>query len=293
MKTFDFSEYIERYNAGEMSDSQKKWFEKELEGNIILQNEVSLRKRTDEILENQNIISLRNKLSGIERRRKTDIQYKRTKSDIQYNNKETQIQYENKETQIQFGNKDTEIQYERKNPGIQYRKLKAPAYFKYAAVVAGVIFLGGVTLFHGNSLSNDEIISKYYKIYEPPTTQRSSQSETDADFSMALKLYNTHDFRQAAILFNKVVERNPRDMQSELLSGVANFGAKRYVEAKQSYVKVINDNNNYFVENAKWYLALCYVQTNEKEKAIQQLEAIKKEDGIYSKDAGKIMRRFK
>jgi hypothetical protein len=284
MKTFDFSEYIERYNAGEMSDSQKKWFEKELEGNIILQNEVNLRKRTDEILENQNIISLRNKLSGIERRRKTDIQYKRINSDIQYNNKETEIQYEKK---------DTEIQYERKTPGIQYRKLKAPAYFKYAAIVAGVILIGSITLFHGNSLSNDEIISKYYKIYEPPTTQRSAQSETDADFNMALKFYNTHDFRQAAILFNKVVERNPRDMQSELLSGVANFGAKKYIEAKQSYVKVINDNNNYFVENAKWYLALCYVQSNEKEKAIQQLEVIKKEDGIYSKDAGKIMRRFK
>ena len=60
MRTFDLSDFIERYNADEMSDSQKVWFEKELEGNQKLQNEVNLRKRTDEILENQNIISLRN-----------------------------------------------------------------------------------------------------------------------------------------------------------------------------------------------------------------------------------------
>jgi TolA-binding protein len=284
MKTFDFSEYIERYIAGEMSDPQKKWFEKELEGNIILQNEVNLRKRTDEILENQNIISLRSKLSAIEIRRKAEIQYKR---------RETHIQYEGKDMNIQYEKKEADIQYERKDTSIRYRSFQRQVYLKYAAVIALVVLIGSVALFPGKNLSNDDIISKYYKVYEPPTTQRSAQSESDADFTMALKFYNSHDFGKAAVLFNKVVERNPKDMQSELLSGVAKFGDKKYTEAKQSYVRVINDNNNYFIENAKWYLALCYVQTNEKDKAIQQLTEIRNEKGIYSSDARKIIRRFK
>jgi TolA-binding protein len=266
MKTIDFSEYIERYNAGEMTDSQKKWFEKELEGNITLQNEVNLRKRTDEILENQNIISLRNKLSGIERKREAEIQYERRNADIQY---------------------------KRKDVGIQYRKTKVPVYLKYAAVIAGVFLLGSITLFPGKNLTGDEIINRYYKDYEPPTAQRSGGSEADADFTMALELFNAHDYSKAAILFNKVVKHNPRDMQSELLNGAANFGDKKFLEAKQSYFKVINDNNNLFIENAKWYLALCYVKTNEKDKAIQLLEVIKNEKGIYSKDARKIIRRFR
>ena len=58
MKTIDFSYFIERFNAGEMSEAEKQWFQKELEGNEKLRNEVSLRKRTDEILKNQNVISL-------------------------------------------------------------------------------------------------------------------------------------------------------------------------------------------------------------------------------------------
>jgi hypothetical protein len=82
MKTIDFSYFIERYNAGEMSESEKQWFLKELEGNEKLRNEVNLRKRTDEILKNQNVMSLRNKLSEIENRRK-EIQRKQFSSDMQ------------------------------------------------------------------------------------------------------------------------------------------------------------------------------------------------------------------
>ena len=66
MKTIDFSYFIERYNAGDMSDAEKEWFQKELEGNEKLRNEVILRKRTDVILKDKNVMSLRNKLAEIE-----------------------------------------------------------------------------------------------------------------------------------------------------------------------------------------------------------------------------------
>jgi TolA-binding protein len=69
MKTIDFSYFIERFNAGEMSDTEKQWFLKELEGNEKLRHEVSLRKHTDEILKKKDVMSLRNKLSEIEKQR--------------------------------------------------------------------------------------------------------------------------------------------------------------------------------------------------------------------------------
>lgn len=248
MKTIDFSYYIERYNAGEMSDAEKQWFLKELDGNEKLLNEVSLRKRTDEVLKNQNIISLRNKLSGIEKRREANI---------------------------------------------PVRNSKKPAYPKYAAVIAGLVLIGSITMFPGKNLSSEEIINRYYKAYEPPTTQRSGQSGTNADFTLALEYYNTHDYQNAAILFNKMVESNPKDMQSTLLNGITNFEKNKYSEAKRSFGNVINDNNNLYIDQAQWYLALCYVKTDEREKAIQQLEIIKKEGGIYRNDAKKIIRKLK
>lgn len=249
MKTIDFSYFIERHIAGEMSDAEKQWFLKELDGNEKLRNEVNLRQRTDKILKNQNVMSLRVKLSEIEK----------TRSEVVKPAKNS--------------NKST--------------------YIKYAAVLAGLVFIGSITIFSGKHLSNDEILKRYYKAYEPPTSQRSANSETDADFTLALEFYNTRDFEKAAILFNKVLEKKPNDMQTVLLKGVSNFEEKKYPEAKQSFSKVIDNKDNLYVDQAQWFLSLCYLNTNENDKAIQLLKIIVIENGNYKNEANKIIRRLK
>ena len=249
MKTIDFSYFIERFNAGEMSEAEKEWFLRELEGNEKLRNEVNLRKHADEILKNQDVISLRNKLSQIEHQRKVTA-----------------------------------------NPANNFKKT---TYIKYAAVFTGIILIGSVLLFSGKNLNNEKIMKNYYKVYEPPTGQRSAQSGTDADFTLALEFYNTHDYEKAAALFTKVIEKKPNDMQAVLLTGVSNFEDKKYPEAKQSFVKVIDDKDNLYIDQAQWYLALCYLNSYETEKAKQLFKIIGKENGIYKTDARKIIRGLK
>ena len=248
MKTIDFSYFIERYNAGEMSDSEIKWFQKELEGNEKLRKETILRKKTDMILESQDILSLRNKLSAIEKKRVNTIPAE-TKS--------------------------------RRSP------------MKYAAVIAGIVVIGSIALFSSKNLTNEQIIDQYYKAYEPITNQRSIGTESISDLDLAMEYYNAHDYRNAAFLFSKVVSNNPKDMQSTLLKGISNFENKEYPKAEQSFGNVIDDNNNLYIDQAEWYLALCYLNTDEIIKAKQLLEAIKKEEGIYKNDARKILRKMK
>jgi tetratricopeptide (TPR) repeat protein len=249
MKTIDFSYFIERYNAGEMSDTEKQWFQKELEGNESLRNEVNLRRKTDDILKQKNVMSLRNKLAEIER-------------------------------------KHAEVNSPAKSSG-------KPSYIKYAAVIAALVLIGSLVFIPGRNQTTDNLVKQYYKVYEPPTNQRSAHSATDADFSLALEFYNTHDYDKAAALFSKVLESKPNDMQSELLRGVSNFEQKQYPEAKQSFGKVIDDNDNLYVDQAKWYLALCYLYSGENDKAKQLFTIIGKERGIYQKDAKKIIRTLK
>ncbi len=248
MKTIDFSYFIERYNAGEMSDSEIKWFQKELEGNEKLRKETILRKKTDMILGSQDIISLRDKLSSIEKRR------------------ESTAPVENKS---------------RRSP------------MKYAAVIAGLVVIGSIALFSGKNLTNEEIIDQYYKAYEPITNQRSLITVSISDLDLAMEYYNAHDYSNAALLFNKVVTSNPKDMQSTLLNGISNFENKEFPEAEQSFGNVIDDNNNLYIDQAEWYLALCYLNTNEMIKAKQLFEAIKRDEGIYKNDARKILRKMK
>jgi tetratricopeptide (TPR) repeat protein len=249
MKTIDFSHFIEKYIAGEMGEDEREWFERELRGNDNLRSEVDLRKKADLVLRNQNLITLRKKL--------------------------------------------TEIDRSRKGADVPVRKAAKPAYLKYAAVLTALAVIGSVILFSGRNSGNDEVISRLYKPYEPPASQRSGPGMENADFTLALEFYNTNDYANAARFFNKVVESNPKDMQSVLMSGVSNFEDQKYPEAKNSFATVIKDNNNLFIETARWYLALCYIKTDDKDKAISQLKLITDENGIYSKNAGKILRKLK
>jgi len=82
-------------------------------------------------------------------------------------------------------------------------------------------------------------------------------------------------------------------MQTALLIGVSNFEEKKYPEAKQSFGRVIDDKDNLFVDQARWYLALCYLNTNETKKAKELFLTISKENGIYQNDAKKIMKGLK
>ena len=82
-------------------------------------------------------------------------------------------------------------------------------------------------------------------------------------------------------------------MHSTLLNGISNFEIQNYPEATNSFRKVINNNNNLYIDHAQWYLALCYIRTGDQVKAKEQLIEVEKSGSIYRKDARKILKRIK
>ena len=240
----NLSEFIERYISNEMTDSEKKWFLKEIDGNETLRREVELRKQTDNILKRTETINLRSKLALLEEER------------------------------------------------LKHRARKLVA-IKYAAACIVVALITGIWLFTNNNyLTNNELSDSFFKTYEIPIAQRSSADIENNDYVLGLQYYNSRDYKNAAIQFTKVLENNPNDMQTHLLSGVSNMEEKRYPEAKKSFKIVIDHNNSLFVEPATWYLALCYLKTNETDKASQLFTRIRNEGGYYSSDAKKIIRKM-
>ena len=249
MKTIDFSYFIERYNAGEMSEVEKQWFQKELEGNKKLRDEAEFRKKTDLTLRNHDIIQLRSKLAEIEKRRATEVPVK--------------------------------------SPGKHIN-------MKYAAAIAGLVLLGSLALFTGSrNLTNDEILDRYYKLYENTTGNRSVQSQANTVFSDAIDNYVVSDFKAAIAGFTQILQSEPDNMQATLFHGISNYEMKNYPVAKQSFGKITKENDNVYFEDAQWYLALCYLKTNEQDQAIEQFNNIKKSTSIHRKDARKILRQLK
>jgi tetratricopeptide (TPR) repeat protein len=248
MKTKDFSYFIERHISFEMTESERQWFLKEMENNPDLRREVDLRKKSDEILKKQSIMSLRIKLSELENNRR------------------------------------------KKEMDAVVRRM---AILKYVAAFVGVAIITSLILFTGKTLTSEEIVNQFYQAYEAPSFQRSSSTDTNSEYILGLKYYNAQDYRNAASQFAKVLEKNPNDMQTHLLSGVSKMEEKKYNDAKKSFTTVIDDKDNLFIESAKWYLALCYLKTEENDRASELLGSISKEGGLYRREAKKILRKIK
>jgi tetratricopeptide (TPR) repeat protein len=248
MKTIDFSYFIERYNAGEMNDSEKIWFLKEMDGNEKLRREVLLRRKAEDVLKNNNVIQLRNKLSGIEKQRAAAITIK---------------------------------------------KLEKSGFIRNVAVIAGLIVIGGTLLITRQNITTDEMLDKYYKPYEVASVSRSVSPGINPDYKLAIEYFDVHDYGTAAIYFSKVLSTDPKYIESTMLYGVSRFEEKNYPEAEKSFSIITNDNNNLYLEDAQWYLSLCYLKTNQIDKASGQLALIKNSESIYSKEAGKILRSLK
>jgi len=248
MKTIDFSYFIERYNADEMNAEEKSWFEKELEGNEKLRREVELRKKTEAILKDRDILALRSKLNSIEKKRMEQTPARRS----------------------QAGSRN----------------------LKYAAAAGVFVVFGTIALLRNGNMSNSEIFDKYYRSYEVTAPSRSAASGINQDFLLGVEYYRVHDYKSAALYFSKVVEQDSKNMESTLLYGVSSFEVNNYPEAEKSFVKVIDDNDNLFIEEARWYLALCYIKSDDKDSAVKQLSEIRDSKSIYRKEAAKILRKI-
>jgi tetratricopeptide (TPR) repeat protein len=247
MKTIDFSYFIERYIASEMDLTEIKWFEKELEGNDTLQKEVMLRKKADHMMLNHDLISLRNKLAGLEKSRKEKL--------------------------VESAGK--------KALGI-----------RYAAVFTGLVLIGSLLMLIGRNQNSKALFDKNFTVYESTTVSRSIQAGADIELTRALKFYADKDYTEAGRYFSDYLKSNSGNMQATLLYAISKMETKNYQVAKSSFDKIIKSGNNLYIDQAEWYLALCYVATGETTVAKQQLLAIKKSDSIYRDKARKMLRNF-
>ena len=192
---------------------------------------------------------------------------------------------------ISLRNKLQNIEREKVERERQKRRTLTTIY-KYAASFIGIALISGVILFVQKDYTADKIINKYYHSYAAYAPSRYDANEIDENYNIAIEYYNDSDYENAAIYFKKVLDNNVKFIESTMMLGVSYFENKQYNEATSSFEKVIQHNNNLFIEDANWYLALCYIQTNDRAKAIEQLESIKNSNSRYKKDAIKIIRKY-
>lgn len=212
----------------------------------------------------------------IELRRKTD----------QFLSRHDVINLRNKLVDIEKARK------EREAIKISQRKV----LLRSAAVAACFIFIGSLYFALNKTSSPESIFNKNFTVYNIGGPVRNSVIVSNANdilYKKALSLYNQHDYTKAADILKEYIAQRPEHMEAYLLYGVASMKNNDFEEAARSFSKIINDGNNLYMDNARWYLALCYLHLKNTEAARNQLQIIVDSGSVYSTRAKKILKRIK
>ena len=162
---------------------------------------------------------------------------------------------------------------------------------RYAATAASVAVILGFSIFL--LLRDGSITGRFYSPYDISMVTRSADMNIDQTLREAMLKYENHQYREAVILFERVITAEPEMLSNFLYSGISYFEIKEYKRAENSLQKVIDHNDNLYIEQAEWYIGFCYLMTDRKEKAYKQFRKIADEKGYYSKNAKRIIKRLK
>jgi len=168
---------------------------------------------------------------------------------------------------------------------------KSPARFIGAAASLAAIISVGTILLNQQNTSASELYEKFYQPYQATGLYRSSAPVTPE--ILGVDLYNQKDYQGAILQFNKVLSLNSEHPMCNFYSGLSYQEMYDFRKAINAYQKVIDEKDNLFIEQAEWYMALCYLKTDNKNKAYSTFNKILDKKGYYSNEVTEIIKGLK
>ncbi len=162
-----------------------------------------------------------------------------------------------------------------------------------AASLAFLVGLGGIGYHYLNAPeTTGEIFHKYYEPYETTITFRSADTELNLLLTEAYEMYQKENYTQALELFRQVMDKR-EDMAARLYSGISYMEIEKYQKASKSFRSVIEDENNLFLEQAKWYMSMCHLKIGDVSKARNLLAELSQESRFYDERAKEVLKKLK
>lgn len=254
---------INRYANGELSGDELKAFETLLQTDEALQKKVDSHKFMDEVLfknlftadedEQNEIKPLLNELG---------TKYFTEGEDDKTAKEPTQLQSENETSSSR--------------PTLIRRLLP------YAAFAAAAAFL--LFLFIPNT--KNELFVKYFEL--PDNQTKMGQILTT--FDKANKAYKTKNFKEAILLYDEFLLKEPNNPKALLYKGGAELSLSRTSTAIATFQKLVQ--NPRYVDIANWYLALSHLNIGSEEQTKTILKSITLSDKEYYNKAQHLLKEL-
>ncbi|MGF1584159.1 MAG: tol-pal system YbgF family protein [Bacteroidales bacterium] len=251
----DYSGFVERYLSKKMEQDELTWFKEEMEVNPSLADEVQMQKDIGKAILNEETLDFRAQINSLFEKEENEVHITKAKA--------------------------------RKTFTIPHMVRVA-----VASLAAFVLLGSGIYLFTFRTIPADKLFEMYYQPYDGLMNVRSGNTQINDVLVKAMQKYEDKEFESALLLFETVLANDSENITSRFYSGISYLETERFTVAEKSFEGVIDHDDNLFIEQAEWYLGLCYLKTGEQEMAKSMFAVIAKNDGFYSKSANRILRNL-
>ena len=180
------------------------------------------------------------------------------------------------------------IQNTRKHGLMKTRRI----WFAAAAIGLLIIVTSVIYYLQNKTYSNERLYSMYYEPYNKNIFTRIESGEPEGIFMQAMIKYADEDYENALDLFQRVPSTDDFILPAHFYSGISFMQTGQYHEAASSFLFIIKHLDNELIYQSEWYLGLCYLKTNETDKAFTQFKKITGSNSIYKENAEDILKNI-
>ncbi len=186
------------------------------------------------------------------------------------------------------------IEEEEKQSGI-YQFLSGNRKVASLLAAASVVLVAGMVWFLAFRKPNPETL--FEQNYSPYEINYVARSDENPDLSQTLmnafEKFNNKDFENATLLFDQVLRTDPDNIPANLYSGISNIEIEQYLKATEKFRVVLKHEDNFFIDQAEWYMGLCYLKLHDLKKAKEIFKHIASTDSYYNKNAAHLAKHIK
>ncbi|PLX10983.1 MAG: hypothetical protein C0598_09255 [Marinilabiliales bacterium] len=172
------------------------------------------------------------------------------------------------------------------------QRLQVVYQWKYqiAAAITILILIGGglsSNLFNNGSkqIDNYTIYTNNFNPDNSLFTVRSGNNDLNAELKVAVEAFNNEDYLRAI----KILDGHKNNMAAKLYTGFSFMKLSDFDNAISNFNEVIENDNNLFIDQAEYNLALCYLAKDNSTEAKQILNNIINKQSVYSNKAKDII----
>jgi len=162
----------------------------------------------------------------------------------------------------------------------------------WISAAAAVIILVGIFFVTKSfrSPNPEQLFSEYFSPYQNLLTMKGDSANEGSD---AMYFYDMKMWDSANIYFNLAQAKNNDETALDFYHANALLATQNAKEAIPYFELVIDGNDERFVTQAKWYLALANLQIGQVEKSKELLTELQAITDIYSKKAKDLLEQLK